>query len=118
MRAGTDDFDKGFETWTVAYATPTGPGRCRLLARFPFRFPPPEPRKGLLAKLLPAINVPKAVFRRVPDWVQHMGQLTVLDDDNIFLPLQERRVKDMGGWRSNYVLPTGADTYVSAYRRW
>jgi hypothetical protein len=22
----------GFETWTVAYATPTGPGRCRLFA--------------------------------------------------------------------------------------
>ena len=115
---GSDDFGKGFETWTVAYATPTGPGRCRLLARFPFRFPSPEPRQGLLGKLLPRVNVPKAVFARVPDWIQHMGQLTVLDDDNIFLPLQERQVSDRGGWRSNYVLPTSADTYVSAYRRW
>lgn len=103
-----DDFDKGFETWTVAYATPTGPGRCRLLARFPFRFPSPKPRAGVLGKLLPSVNVPKTVFKCVPDWVQHMGQLTVLDDDNIFLPLQERRVTDMGGWRSNYVMPTAA----------
>jgi hypothetical protein len=23
----------------------------------------------------------------------------VLDDDNIFLPLQERRVADLGGWK-------------------
>ena len=45
-------FDKGFETWTVAYATPTGPGRCRLMARFPFRFPAPDkPKKGLMALL-------------------------------------------------------------------
>ena len=116
--AGSDDYEKGFETWTVAYATPTGPGRCRLLARFPFRFPPPKSKRGILGRVLPTINVPKAVFQRVPDWVQHMGQLTVLDDDNIFLPLQERRVHDMGGWRPNYVMPTGADTYVSAYRRW
>lgn len=113
-----DDFDKGFETWTVAYATPTGPGRCRLLARFPFRFPSPEPKQGVVANLLPSINFPKAFFKRVPDWIQHMGQLTVLDDDNIFLPLQERRVNDKGGWRANYVMPTSADTYVSAYRRW
>ena len=25
---------------------------------------------------------------------------------------------DAGGWRSNYVMPTQADTYVAAYRRW
>ena len=32
--AGDDgDLESGFETWTVAYATPTGPGRCRLFAR-------------------------------------------------------------------------------------
>lgn len=44
--------------------------------------------------------------------------IQVLDDDNIFLPLQERRVAVDGGWRKSYVLPTAADTYVSAYRRW
>ena len=116
--ADSDDFDAGFETWTVAYATPTGPGRCRLFARFPFRFPPPKPSTGLLGRLLPSVNVPRLLFARVPDWMQHMGQLKVLDDDNIFLPLQERRVGALGGWRANYVMPTPADTYVSAYRRW
>lgn len=118
--AGTDaekDFDAGFETWTVAYATPTGPGRCRLFARFPFRFPPPKPRTGLLGKL-PSINLPAEVFRRVPTWAQHMGQLKVLDDDNIFLPLQERRVADVGGWKRGYVTPTSADLFVNTYRRW
>jgi hypothetical protein len=44
--------------------------------------------------------------------------LQVLDDDNIFLPLQERRVAADGGWRASYVTPTPADTYVNAYRRW
>ena len=113
------DFARGFETWTVAYATPTGPGRCRLLARFPFRFPEPARRSGLLGRLLPTLNVPKMVFQRLPDWVQHMGQLRVLDDDNVFLPLQERAVGARpGGWRANYVMPTTADAYVSAYRRW
>lgn len=118
--AEADDFEAGFETWTVAYATPTGPGRSRLFARFPFRFPPPPQPKSRLGKLLkPRINLPAAIFRRLPDWINHMGQLKVLDDDNIFLPLQERRVADVGGWRGKggYVTPTSADAYVRAYRR-
>jgi hypothetical protein len=41
-----------------------------------------------------------------------------LDDDNIFLPMQERRVADRGGWKGRYVMPTSADTVVNAYRRW
>jgi hypothetical protein len=100
--------DSGFETWTVAYATPTGPGRSRLLARFPFKFP--APKRGP--------NIPKLIMGKVPDWLNHMNQLKVLDDDNIFLPLQERRIADVGGWKGNYVMPTAADTYVTAYRRW
>jgi len=71
-----EDFEAGFETWTVAYATPTGPGRCRLLARFPFRFPEPKKPKGLLG-MLPTINPPKLVFKFLPDWVNHLGQLKV-----------------------------------------
>lgn len=121
-KAGTtpnqDDFEAGFETWTVAYATPTGPGRSRLLARFPFRFPEPKRPPGVLGRLLPAINPPKLVFKFLPDWINHLGQLKVLDDDNIFLPLQERRVAADGGWRNSYIMPTPADTYINAYRRW
>eukprot|EP00929_Paragymnodinium_shiwhaense_P089882 TRINITY_DN50091_c0_g1_i1.p1 TRINITY_DN50091_c0_g1~~TRINITY_DN50091_c0_g1_i1.p1 ORF type:complete len:624 (+),score=136.66 TRINITY_DN50091_c0_g1_i1:67-1938(+) len=108
---GSPDFEAGFETWTVAYATPTGPGRCRLMARFPFRFPPPK------NKWMP--NLPRLALRKLPDWANHLGQLRVLDDDNIFLPIQERTVHDVpGGWKKNYVMPTAADTYVTAYRRW
>jgi phenylpropionate dioxygenase-like ring-hydroxylating dioxygenase large terminal subunit len=89
-----------FETWTVAYATPAGPGRSRLMARFPFRFP--EPKWGL-------INVPRLLVRILPDWLNHIGQLRVLDDDGVFLPLQEQAVKEAGGWRGNYALVTAAD---------
>jgi hypothetical protein len=91
------------------------------MARFPFRFPAVE-RKGL-QRLLPPINIPDLVVRRMPDWVNHLGQLKVLDDDNIFLPLQERRVQDQGGWKgvdghNGYVTPTSSDTFVNAYRKW
>jgi phenylpropionate dioxygenase-like ring-hydroxylating dioxygenase large terminal subunit len=72
-----EDFKAGFETWTVAYATPTGPGRCRLMARFPFRFPEPVPKPGLLGRLTPRLNAPKLAFKLLPDWVNHMGQLKV-----------------------------------------
>lgn len=72
-----EDFEAGFETWTVAYATPTGPGRCRLMARFPFRFPEPVPPSGLLGLRMPRINPPKLAFRLLPDWINHMGQLKV-----------------------------------------
>merc|ERR1712032_1434373 len=106
--AGKDgNFDSGFETWTVAYATPSGPGRCRLFARFPFRFP--APKRGF--------NLPRLIIKFLPDWLNHMGQMRVLDDDNIFLPRQERRIQDAGGWRQ-YKMPTSADTFVRAYRQW
>ncbi|CAE7465706.1 PAO [Symbiodinium sp. CCMP2592] len=101
------NLDNGFETWTVAYATPSGPGRSRLFARFPFRFPAP--------KFGP--NLPRLLVRHLPDWLNHLGQLRVLDDDNIFLPIQERQVQDAGGWRT-YIMPTSADTFVTAFRTW
>lgn len=109
IRSTGDDgsFDTGFETWTVAYATPSGPGRCRLFARFPFRFP--KPKRGP--------NFSRFIIQRLPDWLQHLGQLRVLDDDNIFLPMQERRVQDVGGWR-RYIMPATSDNFVKAYRRW
>lgn len=123
-RSVDDVFNDGFETWTVAYATPTGPGRCRLLARFPFRFPPAdESKQSGLRAFLPSINLPDLAIRKLPDFMNHLGQLKVLDDDNIFLPLQERRVRDQGGWKGRdgklgYITPTAADMYVNTYRKW
>jgi phenylpropionate dioxygenase-like ring-hydroxylating dioxygenase large terminal subunit len=107
------DFDRGFETWTVAYATPTGPGRSRLLARFPFRFPPPKRR--LFGRF--TLNLPALILKFLPDWMNHMGQLKVTDDDNIFLPIQERHVDDVGGWKK-YQMPTDSDAFVRGFRRW
>jgi len=70
-RTVDDCFEESFETWTVAYATPTGPGRCRLLARFPFRFPASSGEGGWLPKL----NIPDLAVRKLPDWMNHLGQV-------------------------------------------
>jgi phenylpropionate dioxygenase-like ring-hydroxylating dioxygenase large terminal subunit len=91
---------------TVVYATPTHRGACRLIARFPFRFRSPLPR--LLLGL-------------TPRWLQHVGNHTVLEDDQVFLHWQERALAERGGsgrfTRACY-LPTGADVYVKALHEW
>lgn len=93
-------------TLTVVYATPISKGRCRLFARFPFKFPSALPR--LLIKL-------------APTWYSHLNQNGVLEDDQIFLHHQERYLAALGG-SSNYsqafYLPTKADLYVSELRQW
>jgi hypothetical protein len=55
-------------TLTVVYAVPMGPSRCRLLARFPFKF---------------NAALPRLVISKVPRWMQHAGQLNVLEDDQV-----------------------------------
>ena len=60
---------------TVVYATPTRPGECRLFARFPFQFRSPWPARLLGLR---------------PRWLQHIGNHTVLEDDQVFLHWQER----------------------------
>lgn len=98
---------KGFaRILTVVYATPIRRGECRLFARFPFQFASPWP-----ARLL----------RLRPEWLQHIGNHTVLEDDQIFLHWQERVLAARGGSadlpRSCY-LATGADRYVQALHTW
>ena len=99
-----------YSTMTVVYATPTTPGRCRLLARFPFNFR--------------ANKLPAALITGVPSWWNHMSQNFILEDDQIFLHLQEREVEAKraeGGrdaWASLYYMPTSADAYVRALREW
>ena len=98
---------KGFaRILTVVYATPTEPGQCRLLARFPFQF-----KQKLTARLL--------MLR--PQWLQHIGNHRVLEDDQIFLHYQERDVERRGG-SANYarscLLPTTSDRYVLALHGW
>jgi len=91
---------------TVVYATPTHRGECRLFARFPFQFRSPWPARLLALR---------------PRWLQHIGNHTVLEDDQLFLHWQERVVEQRGGNRRalrQFHLPTSADLYVRSLHDW
>lgn len=93
-------------TLTVVYATPIRKGECRLFARFPFKFNSKLP--GLFLKL-------------TPRWYSHIGQNSVLEDDQIFLYYQERYLEQSGGsanFTKAFYLPTKADMFVFQLRSW
>jgi len=93
-------------TMTVVYATPIRKGECRLFARFPFKF---------------ATKLPGFFIKLTPIWYSHLGQNAILEDDQIFLHLQERYLEMHGGSQAiakAYYLPTKADMFVSALRNW
>jgi phenylpropionate dioxygenase-like ring-hydroxylating dioxygenase large terminal subunit len=95
-------------TITVVYATPTTPGFCRLFARFPFKFPP--------GNIFPSV-----IFKFSPQWYSHIGQHTILEDDQIFLHHQERYLERQGGaanFKKAFYLPTKADLFVFEFRQW
>ena len=98
---------KGFaRILTVVYATPIRPGQCRLFARFPFQFNSPWPGR---------------LLRLRPQWLQHLGNHVVLEDDQQFLHWQERALKDAGGSPQavrSFYLPTQADLTVRALHDW
>ena len=98
---------KGFARFlTVVYATPIRPGECRLFARFPFQF-----RSAL----------PRLLLRARPQWLQHLGNHIVLEDDQVFLHWQERNLAQRGGsgsFAQACFLPTSADVYVKALHNW
>ena len=98
---------KGFARFlTVVYATPIRPGECRLIARFPFQF---------------ASRWPRLLLGLRPRWLQHIGNHTVLEDDQVFLHWQERALAERGGserFEQACFLPSSADVYVSALHRW
>ncbi|WP_036477389.1 Rieske 2Fe-2S domain-containing protein [Myxosarcina sp. GI1] len=93
-------------TMTVVYATPISKGKCRLFARFPFKFASPFPR---------------FFIKLSPRWYSHLNQNGVLEDDQIFLHYQERYLAASGGsdnFAKAFYLPTKADLYVSELRQW
>ena len=98
---------KGFgRILTVVYAVPIRRGECRLFARFPFQF------ESVLPRLLIGMR---------PRWLQHIANHKVLEDDQVFLHWQERRLEQAGGSAAAtraFFLPTQADVYVSALHRW
>jgi len=93
-------------TLTVVYATPMSKGKCRLFARFPFKFSSPFPR---------------FFIKLTPQWYSHTNQNGVLEDDQIFLHHQERYLAALGGkekYNQAFYLPTKADLYVSQLHQW
>lgn len=91
---------------TVVYATPIRKGECRIIARFPFKFPSKLP--GIFIKLRPR-------------WYYHLGQNGVLEDDQIFLHYQERYVEAKGGSPNitkAFYLATKADSFVFELHQW
>jgi|APGre2960657444_1045066.scaffolds.fasta_scaffold18391_2 phenylpropionate dioxygenase-like ring-hydroxylating dioxygenase large terminal subunit len=94
-------------TLTVVYGTPTTPGRVRLLARFPFKF---------------NSAIPAFVIRNTPRWVQHQGQNGVLEDDVVFLAVQEQELAatEAAGrsFAQSCFMPLAQDAYVLAFRAW
>ena len=93
-------------TLTVVYATPISKGKCRLFARFPFKFSSPFPR---------------FFIKLTPQWYSHTNQNGVLEDDQIFLHHQERYLPASGGsenYSKAFYLPTKADLYVYELHQW
>jgi hypothetical protein len=85
------------------YCVPTAPGRCRLLARFPFRL-----------SFEPAM----AIIRKTPRWITHLSQNAVMDSDVVFLCSQDEIVAREEEVLSKYFMPARCDAMVSAFRRW
>lgn len=92
-------------TLTVVYAVPTRKGECRLFARFPFKF---------------SSKLPSFFIKLTPRWLSHIGNNRVLEDDQIFLHIQERMLAKAGNkpYAQACFLPTQADRYVLELRKW
>lgn len=93
-------------TLTVVYATPIRRGECRVFARFPFKF---------------SSKFPEFLIKLSPRWYSHIGQNAILEDDQIFLHFQERYLEAKGGgskFAKAFYLPTRADAFVTALRKW
>ncbi|WP_024546203.1 Rieske 2Fe-2S domain-containing protein [Picosynechococcus sp. NKBG15041c] len=92
------------QVMTVVYATPTEKGKCRAIVRLPFRF---------------KAAFPRLAFKLVPRWFSHLNQMGILEDDQIFLHLQERELaKSHKNYAQTCYLPTSSDLFVLAYRQW
>ncbi len=87
------------------YCIPTGPGKCRIITRFPFKFPS-----------APIMKVIKAT----PRWFNHLSQNEVIDSDVVFLHAQDQILQKSMQRRNQpkYYLPAKCDTMVIAFRKW
>ncbi|GAQ78701.1 Pheophorbide a oxygenase [Klebsormidium nitens] len=85
------------------WLTPVSPGRSRLFYAFPQNFV-------------------TWLFALIPRWLLHIRQHSILDSDLMILHLAEKRLQREGGgtdnWSRAYFMPTAADRYIVAFRRW
>lgn len=97
--------EKFGRTLTVVYATPIRKGECRLFARFPFKF------NSKLPSLLIGLS---------PRWYTHLRNNGVLEDDQIFLHLQERALatRNTESYGQACYMPSEGDRFVVEFRRW
>lgn len=87
-----------------SYCIPVAPGRCRLIARFPF-YLDSKPAMFFISK--------------IPRWINHFSQNVVLDSDVVFLSTQDETLTNENKKpRPNYYLPAGCDMMVVAFRNW
>eukprot|EP00232_Nephroselmis_pyriformis_P021647 CAMPEP_0182866980 /NCGR_PEP_ID=MMETSP0034_2-20130328/8479_1 /TAXON_ID=156128 /ORGANISM="Nephroselmis pyriformis, Strain CCMP717" /LENGTH=584 /DNA_ID=CAMNT_0024999313 /DNA_START=116 /DNA_END=1870 /DNA_ORIENTATION=- len=112
MRHRVDYNSGALSAMTVTYATPLAPGKCRLMARFPFKFP-----NKIIAFVFKLTSHP------LWGWTQHINQNTILEDDQIFLHWQERfaeqTTRSTGkDTLQQYYMPTTADAFVLSYLKW
>ncbi|KAL6778308.1 hypothetical protein ACKKBG_A17685 [Auxenochlorella protothecoides x Auxenochlorella symbiontica] len=98
---------RGFSNITAVYAVPIAPGRCRAIVRQPFKFK---------NRVIPA------VMGLVPRFATHLDALKILDDDVVFLHLQEEKVVKAGLATKPpgqvYHMPGASDALVTAFRTW
>lgn len=98
---------KGFANITATYCVPLAPGRSCVFVRQPFRF------KSRLSAFF---------MRLIPEWITHIGNNKVLEDDVIFLHQQEPNAVAKGLADSPigrvYNMPGASDTYVTTFRTW
>jgi phenylpropionate dioxygenase-like ring-hydroxylating dioxygenase large terminal subunit len=76
---------------------------------------PEGPRRGKLGSQFTTFQfhslLPRLLLRARPQWLQHLGNHVVLEDDQVFLHWQERA-------QGKSYLPTSADVYVRALKDW
>ena len=97
---------KYLKTHIVSYATPTIEGKCRAFARLP-----------VLDIKLPYIFVIiiKFFYNIKPTFLKHMFINKVIEEDNIFLHIQE---KELNNKLNKYFLPTITDMPTILWRKW
>eukprot|EP00245_Coleochaete_scutata_P001952 TRINITY_DN1245_c0_g2_i1.p1 TRINITY_DN1245_c0_g2~~TRINITY_DN1245_c0_g2_i1.p1 ORF type:complete len:487 (-),score=51.66 TRINITY_DN1245_c0_g2_i1:264-1556(-) len=94
---------KDWKAYLIALFVPTTPGNSRLFWIFP-------------------VNFARTLVRLKPTWFDHItNRLAVTDSDLYLLHYQERAAASMPELKNRltaYYIPTKADGFVSAFRKW